>query len=143
MEETNVSYYYEFEDRHRILLAVAYGSVGENELRELYFDMRARKDEEHALTGILDLTGVTTFDVDAQIISGLASHPPNFDDPTLRAVVAPTDLLFGMSRMFQLLGSRNPRRTPRRKDAGRGPQTSECQGSAIPQTRSSSLIKCR
>jgi hypothetical protein len=105
MEETNVSYYYEFEDRHRILLAVAYGSVGENELRELYFDMRARKDEEHALTGILDLTGVTTFDVDAQIISGLASHPPNFDDPTLRAVVAPTDLLFGMSRMFQLLGS--------------------------------------
>jgi hypothetical protein len=105
MKGTEVSYYYEFEDRYQILLTVAYGSMGENEFRELYFDMCARKDEERALTGILDLIGVTTLNIDSQLIRELASHPPTFSDPALRAVVAPTDLLFGMSRMFQMLGS--------------------------------------
>jgi hypothetical protein len=104
-ERNNVSYYYEFEDRHRILLVIVHGSVGENEFRELYFDIRTRKEEEQALTGILDLTGVTVFDIDSQIIRELASYPPNIVDPILRAVVAPTDLLFGMSRMFQIIGS--------------------------------------
>jgi hypothetical protein len=104
-EEFALSYYYEFEDRHRILLAVAYGRLDEDELGELYFDIRRRKDQEHALTGVLDLTGVTSFEVDAPFIRELAAHPANFPDPTLRAVVAPTDILFGMARMFQFLGS--------------------------------------
>jgi hypothetical protein len=101
----SVPYYYQFEDRYRILLVVAYGSVDEDELRELYFDIRRRKDEEHSLTGILDLTEVTFFNVNAGVICGLALLPPNFVDPTLRAVVAPTDFLFGMARMFQITGS--------------------------------------
>jgi hypothetical protein len=100
-----VSYHYEFEDRYRILLAMADGSVNEEELRELYFDIRRRKDKDKALTGILDLTGVTSFNVDCGVIYGLAQLPPTFVDPTLRAVVAPTDLLFGMARMFQIAGS--------------------------------------
>ena len=29
----------------------------------------------------------------------------NFQDPTLRAIVAPTDFLFGMMRMFQTRGA--------------------------------------
>lgn len=100
-----MSYYYEIEERHRILLVMAYGDIEEDELRELYFDIRKRKDEERSLTGILDLSEVTAFDIRCQVIRELAAHPPNFDDPTLRAVVAPTDHLFAMSRMFQQVGS--------------------------------------
>jgi len=103
--EMNVPYCYQFEDRYRILLASVCGSVDDDELRELYFDIRRRKDKEKALSGILDLTGVTTFDVTSGVIYGLALLPPNFVDPTLRAVVAPTDFLFGMARMFQIAGS--------------------------------------
>jgi len=97
-------YYFELDDRHRILLVVAYGDIGENELRELYFDIRRRKDEEQSLTGILDFTEVMAFDIRSQVIRELAAYPPNFADPTLRAVVAPTDHLFAMARMFQFIG---------------------------------------
>jgi hypothetical protein len=98
-------YHFEFEDRYRILRAVAYGSMDGDELRQLYFEIRKRKDEEHSLTGILDLTRVTSFNVDSKVIRELALLPPNFSDPTLRAVVAPTDFLFGIARMFQITGS--------------------------------------
>jgi hypothetical protein len=67
--------------------------------------MRRRKEEEHALIGVLDLTGVTAFDVDSQVIRRLTLLPPNFPDPTFKAIVAPTDFLFGMMRMFQIGGS--------------------------------------
>jgi hypothetical protein len=100
-----MSYHYEFDGRNRILLAVADGRIDDSEMRELYFAIRKRKEEVDALTGILDLTGVTVFDVSSQTIRELAHHPPNFDDPTLRAVVAPTDLMYGMARMFQTEGS--------------------------------------
>src|SRR6185369_10228667 len=98
-------YYYEFDDTHRILLAIQYGHVDDNEAREMYLDMRRRKDEGQALTGILDLTPVTNFEVSTQTVCELAYLPPNFTDPTLRAVVAPTDFLFGIARMFQMTGS--------------------------------------
>jgi hypothetical protein len=51
------------------------------------------------------LTGVTAFDVDSQVIRRLALLPPNFPDPIFKAIVAPTDFLFGMMRMFQIAGS--------------------------------------
>ena len=63
--EVNVPYCYQFEDRYRILLASVCGSVDDDELRELYFDIQRRKDKEKALSGILDLTGVTTFAVNS------------------------------------------------------------------------------
>ena len=100
-----MSYYYQFDDKRRILLAVQYGHVDDTEARQMYLDIRRRKDEEHALTCILDLTPVTKFDVSTQTVRDLAYLPPNFTDPTLRAVVAPTDFLFGMARMFQIRGS--------------------------------------
>jgi hypothetical protein len=98
-------YYFEFEDRYRILRAVAYGSMDGDELRQLYFEIRRRKDEEQSLTGILDLTKITSFKVESKVIRELALLPPNFSDPTLRAVIAPTDFLFGIARMFQITGS--------------------------------------
>lgn len=100
-----MSHHFEFDSRNRLLLAVAYGRVDDTELQELYFSMRKRKDEDHALTGILDLAGVTDFDVRSETIRGLADMPPNFEDPTLRAVAAPTDFLFGLARMFQSRGA--------------------------------------
>lgn len=98
-------YHFQFDSQNRLLLAVAYGRVDDSEMWEIYLGIRKRKDEYHALTGILDLTGVTEFDVQSGTIRGLANMPPNIQDPALRAVVAPTDLLFGMARMFQSRGA--------------------------------------
>ena len=100
-----MSYHYEFDSRNRILLAVIYGRVDDSEMRELYFGIRKRKDEDHALTGIADFTGVTDFNVRSETIRGLANLPPNFEDPTIRAAVTPTDFLFGIARMFRAHGA--------------------------------------
>lgn len=100
-----MSYHYEFDTQNRILLALACDRVDDFELQELYFGIRKRKDEDHALTGILDLSGVTDFDVRSETIRGLANLPGNFEDPTVRAIVAPNDFLFGIARMLQSRGS--------------------------------------
>ena len=100
-----MSYHFEFDSRSRLLLVLAYGRVDDSEFQELYFAIRKRKGEDRALTGILDVTGVTDFDVRSQTIRGLANMPGNFEDPTLRAVVAPNDSLFGMFRVLQSRGA--------------------------------------
>jgi hypothetical protein len=100
-----MAYHYEFDSRNRILLAVVYGRVDDSEMHELYFGIRKRKDEVHALTGIVDFTGVTDLNVRSETIRGLANLPPNFEDPVVRAAVAPTDFLFGIARMFQAHGA--------------------------------------
>jgi hypothetical protein len=100
-----MSYHFEFDSQNDLLLVVAYGRVDDSEFQELYFVIRKRKDEDHALTGILDLTGVTDFDVRSETIRGLVNLPPIFPDPTLRAIVAPTEALFGLMRMFHSRGA--------------------------------------
>jgi hypothetical protein len=100
-----MSYHYEFDGRSRTLLSVVEGRIDDSELEELYFGIRKLKYKDNALTGILDLTSVTDFDVRSETVRGLAHLPAIFEDPTLRAVIAPTDLLFGMARMFQIRGS--------------------------------------
>ena len=100
-----MSYHFEFDSRNRLLLAVAHGRVDDSEMRELYFGIQKRKDEDRALTCIIDFTGVTDLDVRSDTIRGLANMPPNFEDPTIRAAVAPTDFLFGIARMFQAQGA--------------------------------------
>ena len=100
-----MSHHFEFDSRNRLLLGVAYGRVDDTELQELYFDIRKSKNEHDPLTGILDLSGVTDFDVRSETIRGLANMPPNFEDPTIRAVVAPIDFVFGIARMFQSRGA--------------------------------------
>ena len=41
----------------------------------------------------------------SQTIRGLANMPGNFEDPTVRAIVAPNDFLFGMFRVLQSRGA--------------------------------------
>lgn len=98
-------HYYEFDDQHRILLAIAYGHIDADQFRRLYFDIQSRRDETNPITAILDLTGVTSFNISSKVLRELALHAPIISDPTLRVVVAPTDYLFGMARMFQIIGS--------------------------------------
>ena len=100
-----MSYHYEFDGPSRTLLSAIVGRIDDCELEELYFGIRRLKYKDNALTCILDLTRVTDFDVRSETIRGLAHLPAIFEDPTLREVIAPTDFLFEMARMFQIRGS--------------------------------------
>jgi hypothetical protein len=71
-----MSNHYEFDSRSRTLLSTVEGRI------------RRLKYKDNALTCILDLTGVTDFDVRSETIRGLAHLPPIFEDPTLRCYCA-------------------------------------------------------
>lgn len=57
------------------------------------------------VSNISDFTDVTSFQVTAQAIGQLAAHSPLVPDSFQRIVVAPQDQVFGMTRMFEMLGS--------------------------------------
>jgi hypothetical protein len=57
------------------------------------------------ISNISDFTEVISFQVTAQAIGQLAAHSPLVPDGFQRIVVAPQDQVFGMTRMFEMLGS--------------------------------------
>jgi hypothetical protein len=52
---------------------------------------------------IVDFSDVTSFDVSPATMRHLASMAPILSDPHPRCIVAPSDFLYGMMRMFQML----------------------------------------
>jgi|SRR5580658_793661 hypothetical protein len=54
--------------------------------------------------GITDVTQVTKFDVSSDTVRRLAWTPPTIPTPQVRIFVAPTTFIYGMARMFQILG---------------------------------------
>jgi len=56
--------------------------------------------------GILDLSGVTEFEVSSNAIRQIAAAPPAFPTGYMRVLVIPKDFIFGLARMFQILGER-------------------------------------
>lgn len=68
--------------------------------------MRERIVRMQPVAGISDLTGVTNFNVPGEIMRSAALKPAPFPSETPRFIVAPTDVLYGMSRMYELVADR-------------------------------------
>ena len=136
-----MAYHYEFDGRSRTLLAAAEGRMDDSELEELYFGVRRLKYKDNALTCILDLTTVSDFDVRSETIRGLAHLPAIFEDPTLRAVIAPTDFLFGMARMFQIRGFGNSRTLTRCANLEPSARVTGCIVTSVPANRRSLIVE--
>src|ERR1700737_1003966 len=99
-------YHFEFDPEHKILLVVLEGNVGEREILNLNDAIKARVVELTPSAGITDFSAVTTFAVASDIMRSAAWQPSPYDQQTPRFIVAPTDLLFGLARMYQLIGFR-------------------------------------
>jgi hypothetical protein len=99
-------YRFEFDPEHRILLVVLEGNVGEREILTINDDIKARVTELNPSAGVSDFSAVTTFAVASHIMRSAALQPSPYHEQTPRFIVAPTDLLFGLARMYQLVGYR-------------------------------------
>ena len=102
----SVPYHFEFDFEHKILLTVMEGEIQGPEIETIGQDMRARIARMQPAAGISDLTGVTNFNVPGEIMRSAALQPPPFLPETPRFIVAPTDFLYGMSRMYELAADR-------------------------------------
>jgi hypothetical protein len=102
-----MSYHFEFDSDHRILLVVLEGDVDSDQMRQANTELQSHKNGLQASAVITDASSVATFNVASHTVRDLArgSRPPVQSVPGF--LVAPSDHLFGMGRMFQILANRD------------------------------------
>jgi len=96
---------FEFDFAHRVLLCSFRGHMTDDDLRDFHRDSTAYAQRMNPKAGIMDLSGVTSVHVSSFTVQQLAIAEPVMPDPSRpRFVVALSDTMYGMSRMYQLVG---------------------------------------
>ena len=95
-------FHFEFNKPHRVLRLVYDGEISDRDVRaSIPAAIKAVAACDPA-SALIDLSGVTGGDVSTPAIRYVADHDPPFGDMP-RCYVAPTDYLYGLTRMFQIL----------------------------------------
>jgi hypothetical protein len=98
-------YQFDFDSAQRILRCRIEGVITDEELKQYYRDVEQLSVREQPLGGILDMSAVTSLDVSPDTIRELAKLPPAMPNPARpRVVIAPSPLIFGIARMFEMQG---------------------------------------
>lgn len=96
---------FDFDFGNRILRCRFTGRVSDDELKEYYVAATKYTAQTGAQGGLTDFSEADAVDVSPQTVRALASLPPVMPDVSrLRCIVAPTDKVFGLARMFELHG---------------------------------------
>jgi hypothetical protein len=93
------------DEKKQILLIRFEGVVTDEILLECYGRVRKWFAEHGYCGNISDFTNVSSFQVTGRAISLLASNTPLVPESYVRVLVAPQDEVFGLSRMFEMMGS--------------------------------------
>ena len=81
------------------------GIVGDRELLNYYDDVTGWVQRINPVAGILDMTDVTSLEATPAIVRTLArSAPPMTNPENPRFLVAGSDHVYGMLRMYQIVG---------------------------------------
>jgi hypothetical protein len=102
----SMAYHFEFDSEHRILLAVLEGDVEGTEIERINDDIRAHVARMKPFAGISDFAAVKEFNVPSQSMRAAALQPSPYPPETPRYIIAPTDFLFGMARMYEIFANR-------------------------------------
>ena len=98
---------FEFDSANRILRGRFEGQMDDSSLMAFYEDIVKHVAKTGPRFVIHDLSGVDRVNISVSVIHTLANSQPAVRDPVIpRFIVAPTPYIFGMSRMFQLVGER-------------------------------------
>ena len=97
---------FEFDPENKILLGRFEGRLTNEGMIELYESIRKYALATGAQAGIWDFSFVTEFAATSDLIRSLARQEPAMPDAANRPrfIVAPAEHLFGISRMFQIVG---------------------------------------
>lgn len=96
----------EFDAESRILRVTLEGRLTDTILLASYEAAAGYVASHPPCRGIVDFSGVTNFEVSSAGMRQLATSAPAFPTASMRVLVAPSDFLFGMMRMFQILGEK-------------------------------------
>jgi hypothetical protein len=99
---------------HALRVTVLAGVLGEAEILEEYARVLARPDFDPAERELVDLGGVERLDISVSGVGRAVSMARPFDRAGIahrQAIVAPTDVSYGLSRMYQLMRHESPGET--------------------------------
>lgn len=94
-----------FDNEKQILLVRFEGVVTDDVLLERYAEVRRYFAEHGSCGNISDFTHVSAFQVTSNAIRFLATNAPLVPETFVRVLVAPQDEVYGLSRMFAMMGS--------------------------------------
>ena len=97
-------YLFEFEPVQNVLRCTMSGHVTDKDLLDCHKMASRYVRQTDPTTAILDLTPVGSIEISPSTVQGLARSEPAFPPSRLKFIVAPSDHLYGMSRMYQLIG---------------------------------------
>ncbi len=99
-----VPFKFDFDPVHRVLRCIYTGRLTDDELRQSHADTARYVQRIDPLAAILDLSGVTVMQLSPSTVQQLASDAAPIPDPSRpRVIIAPSNLLYGMSRMYQIV----------------------------------------
>ncbi len=99
-------YSFEFAPEQRIFRSRFDGDVSADDVRQfIEYATRFSDDRGGSIVGIVDFSEVENFELSPPDIRELASRPPVIQDrEALRFIIAPSPFIYGLARMFELLG---------------------------------------
>jgi hypothetical protein len=99
-----MGYCFEFDEVNNVLRSTYDGSVTDELVWEAYASRVKFQAHRPAFRTLSDFSSVTTFDVSIETIKKLAVEEPVIAADSMRVIVAPSDLTYGLARMFGMLG---------------------------------------
>ena len=87
----------------KLVHSIYYGELEDSDLSEQRFEISNHPGFRPDFSYILDLTGVTRLKVSTAAVRECATSPSLFVRDAIRVMVAPSEAVFGMSRMYQML----------------------------------------
>lgn len=99
-------YSFEFAAPQRMFRSRFDGHVSADDVRQfIEFATTFADDRGGSIVGIVDFSDVKNFELSPPDIHELASRPPVIRDrEALRFIIAPSPFIYGLARMFELLG---------------------------------------
>lgn len=99
--ETGMPYHFEFDEKHRILLIVVEGEYSDEDQLQINSDIRTHATALNVAAGIGDMSAITSCTVTPAAIQIAARESSPYEPSTKRFLVAASDHMFGISRMYQ------------------------------------------
>jgi|SRR5208282_970447 len=96
----------DFDAKNKILRVTLQGRVTDEVMSETYATIAKYVASHPPCRGITDMSEVEEFEVSSTTIRQLAETPPAFPAADMRILVAPKAHVYGMARMFQILGGK-------------------------------------
>jgi hypothetical protein len=102
-----MGFWFEFDPGNKVLMVRVEGRLTDQLLAEVLLAIRKYSTAMQPRAGIVNFSAVTEVEISSGVIRELARQEPVMLDASRpRVIVAPGEVMFGLSRMFQLAGER-------------------------------------